>query len=215
MKCLFLLITTGLALSVYAPGQARKTKPAQKAKRVGSETRKALDLKPVRIEKWGVKSLSLPADLVQIKETASPGNNHGVTFTEYSRFWRRPLKDKAGSAFDVNFFVTTWNHDFTKVTGLKPEAATPESLVMTEHQEDLKSIAGNTIPIEEAILLEVGGVRGSFAKLRFTGKENSVRVVWSTYRYFQSKAQRIFISITAPETELPKIMKVLHSLELQ
>lgn len=165
----------------------------------------------LQIKKWGVESLSLPAELTEESESTENQKNKDITWTDYSRSWEKPSGNEV-LPFEVNLSITTWDVDFAKVTGLSPEASKPENLVMLDHLANEKAKT-NEAPIEEAGYLELNGIRGSFFRAQYG--EDRKRIGWVTYRYFNNKAQRITISVVCAGNELQKSMMIIKSLRFQ
>lgn len=223
VKILFLLVAVLMAASSAVFSQARKTnkkssaKPqtVQRAKQSVNKTINSAGWKTVLIEKWGIESLSLPAKFVGEKESIVPEKNKDISWIYYSRNWTKPA-GKRVLPFEVNFHITTWDVDFTKITGLEPELATPENLLRHDHLYDEKAKTDGADPIiEEVKYLEIDGVRGSFYKSRHISDKRLVTAAWYTYRYYRNNAQKINFSVIAARSDLQEIMKILGSLKFQ
>lgn len=188
--------------------------PPKKIKVGKSLDWKVAKWKTVPIEKWGFRSLILPEELIGKPETIESQKNKDVTWTTFSRSWRTPTEDYTPPAFEVDLSVTTWDVDFAKLTGLRPEIATPENLIEAENNasEKLKNKAES--PIEEAGFLEIDRLRGGFYRSKFGEDKNRLMTGWQTYRYFKNKAQLINISIVCGRDDLPQAMKIINSLKM-
>jgi hypothetical protein len=205
---LITLLILALSITALAVGQVQptKTKPPAKTQRRANGPASPARLKPVTIEKWGVRSISLPAVEMEQPETTEDKNND-VSWTTYSLAWKGPARSSEGL-----FTVRTWNTDFPKVTGLSAAVATPEFLMSFEHSKDLSG--KNSGEIEDASVMEVDGVKGNFFQGLQGGDKNRVMAGWSTYRYYQNHAQRISIVFTGPRTELGTYMTIMQSIRL-
>lgn len=219
MKRIYLFVAVIFAISSAASGQPAKTtraraEPVRRTKPSANRTEKSDQWKTVRIGKWGVASLTLPAHLAELKESSVPEKDKGVDWVYYYRIWQKPLKNEDDLRFDVNFFVTTWDADFAKVTGLSPEAATPENLLSRDHANDEMARAQGVPPIiEEVHYLELDNVRGSFYRTEHMADRRLIRASWYTFRYHNNKAQKINIVITGARTGQAEIMRILSSIK--
>ena len=164
-------------------------------------------LKLVPIEKWGVQSVSFPSGEVDLPQTNDEKNND-VTWTTYELAW----KDVSRRS-EIVFSVRTWNVDWPKVTTLKPEVATPENLLSVENSMNLDQKKSGQL--EDASVLEVGGIKGNFFRAPQAGDKDRIMAVWYTYRYYENHAQKINVVATGPRSELPTYMKVIQSITFQ
>ncbi len=171
---LLLLPSITLIATSIAFGQARKTnrtsaakpKTVQQTKQSANKTVDTAELRTVRIRKWGIESLSLPAGIAERVELTKLPNDNGVPSTYYyfSWYWDTPPTSRKMRSFGMSISVTAWDADFPKVRSLKPEEATSENLLRLDLLEDERTKRESVIPIEEVSYLELNGLRGVFTR---------------------------------------------------
>jgi hypothetical protein len=169
----------------------------------------------VAVEKWDIVGLSIPQDLTGGTESFSTSSNKNVEWVTYSRNWRHPAPVSPG-LLDVELTVTTWNTDFKNVVpDLRPELATPETLLYVDVRADAKKKDEPDSLVKESSYMELGGVKGGFFRAEFPADQNRFMAGWYTYRYFEGKAQRISLTVTGSKTEQEKLIKIIQSLRFQ
>ena len=190
--------------------------PPPPAPKASSKERLSSDVfKTAVIGKWGVDSLSLPDDLTNETESSTPTTNKNVSWTKYAHYWKQPAKFYP-SSLEVDLYITTWNADFkTIIPDLKPELATPENLILIDIAGDTKNKNTPGSSVKESKSLQVGGVDGGFFLADSALDKKRFTVGWSTYRYFENRAQNIMLTITGRRDELQKALKIIESLKLQ
>jgi hypothetical protein len=173
----------------------------------------------VEVGKWGVAGLSLPEDLTNESESAAPHRGTNVRWITYSRCWKQTAV-YFPSALEVDLTVTTYDADFKAVVpDLRPELATPETLLMVDLMGDERNKNTADSFVKESRRMELDGVKGGFfladspSSLPSMGN-NRFMAGWYTYRYFEGKAQRISFTVTGRKDELPKALKIIESLRL-
>jgi hypothetical protein len=183
-----------------------KTKTVQQTEQSANKAVNPDGWRTVRIEKWGVESLSLPNALTETPEKVVYHKKKGkITSTYYSQLWEFRL---AGDIFLPSFEVTIWIAD----DFVSPKRITPElklSFIHRDHEDDKKRRNNSA---DEVKYLDLDGLRGSFFRFQ---DDSHIRVYWSTYRRFNNGLQSINVSITANESELQKVMMILNSLKFQ
>jgi hypothetical protein len=191
-----------------------KTKTAQQTKQATNKTVNLAGWKTVRIGKWGIKSLTLPARITEKPESTELLKINGVSSTSYSRIWESAPGSTILPSFRISIGVTTLDVDFYQAKeGLKQEEATPEKLLALDHLEDIKIKTEGIIPLEETDYLELDGLRGIFARIAHVTNKKLVRVQWHSYRYHENKAQAISVFTIGERSDLPEIMKILKSVK--
>jgi hypothetical protein len=200
---------------VYSSSEAAPPPPPPAPKKASKERSSSDAFKDVSIRKWGVAGLSLPEDLTNETESSEPIANKNVSWTTYSRSWKQAAEFYP-SALEADLNVTTWNADFkTLVPELKPELATPENFILMDLLGDSNNKNEADSFVKETKAMVVNGVNGAFFRADSPSGNNRFMIGWTTYRYYENKAQRISLVITGRKDEMEKALKIIKSLKLQ
>jgi hypothetical protein len=188
---------------------------AQTKKRVKSQPKNAVVWETIQINKFGVLSLALPKKYGKGIADNRESQNGEVITTIYSTNWNNQNLKTFQTTFDFNLQVTQWNKDFSVVTEIKPEFATPEKLLMINHNADLKNMEKNDNPgaiYEEVSFLEIDGQKGSYFRVKY--RDNGKKLIgWQTYRYFNSIPQRISLDATCSDIECDSVLEIFKSIK--
>jgi hypothetical protein len=195
MKNLYMLFLICVIAVTVVSGQTRKRSGNQSSKSAANTV-----WSEVAVGKGGVKSLSLPAGLVEEKDNQ-----------DYDKIWKNASPKLNKNPSEVSISITIWDEGF-KVPDLKPELATPENLLAIDLMNDLKDTANI-----KAKYYEVDGVNGELVQRKWLSDQgNQTMFVWGTYRYYmKTKAQRIMVTVIAPTANPQVAMKIIDSLKFE
>lgn len=168
--------------------------------------------KDVKVEKFGVESLSVPDDWKSPDEgnTRSSKGERGVITTGFLQTWNNPALD-----FEVNIDVANWDSDLTKVTELSPDAATPMTLLLLDLVASLNDKCEPGGLTEKADFYKVDGIRGTLVQSKWAVDKKRVFLAWQTYRYFENKPQRITVWTLSSRSDVPTAEKIIDSVKLK
>jgi hypothetical protein len=202
MNKLFLIFPIVLLLATTSFGQ----------KNDQTTIRESGKWKDIKIEKFGIQSLSIPDDWKSSDEgnTRSSKGDRGVTTTGFLQTWKNPADD-----FEVNIDITNWDSDLTKVTELPPDAATPITLLLLDLVASLNDKCKPGGRTEEADFYKVDGVRGTLTQSKWAVDKNRIFLAWQTYRYFENKPQKIMVWTLSSRSEITTARKIIESVKLQ
>lgn len=170
----------------------------------------------VEVGNWGIAGLTVPRDLKREKDWQMSHQNGGVAWTTHSRSWKSPVEGDEFPDLDAEVSVTIWNQaDFSFVPDLRADLKTPENLLLIDlmGENNNVNIAGS--PVKEARRMTVGGVEGGYFRAELPSDRWRFLLGWYTYRIFDGKAQRISLTVTGRQSELPKASKIIQALKLQ
>lgn len=171
--------------------------------------------KQVKIGKNGVATFQIPDDLTVETESEKPTTNKNVSWTVFSRGWKKE-GDAYPFALEVDLDVTTWNNDLKEVVpDIRPELATPEYLMLIDIMADERNSRTPGSPVKESKEMEIDGVRGGFFRADAPSDATRFILGWYAYRYFEGKPQRIGLTVSGAKTEMDKALKIIESLKLQ
>jgi len=171
--------------------------------------------KEVKVGKYGVASVQLPQDLADDTESEKPTTNKNVSWTNFSRNWKK-TGDEYPYTLEVDLNVTAWNNELKEVVpDLKPELATPENMLLMDLLGDAKNKNTPGSPVKESKGMEIDSVSGGFFLADAPSDKTRFMLSWYTYRYFEGKPQRISLTVTGAKSEMEKAMKIIESLKIQ
>lgn len=171
--------------------------------------------KEVKVGKHGVAGLQIPDDLADETESEQPTTNKNVSWTNFSRNWKK-TGDQYPYTLEVDLGVTVWNNELKEVIpDLKPELATPENMLLMDLMGDAKNKDTPGSFVKESKAMEIDGVSGGFFLADEPSDKTRFMLSWYAYRYFEGKPQRIGLTVTGAKTEMEKAMKIIESLKLQ
>ncbi|HJS51029.1 MAG TPA: hypothetical protein VJ781_03945 [Pyrinomonadaceae bacterium] len=155
----------------------------------------------MRIEKLGVVSIELPVGLLD-EGIAMGDPNPGDPGLRYIRRWEKPgVGAFSLPPFSVDILVTTKK---------KRSPFDPEFLMKFMYDDSKRFKLA-----EEVKYLELDHVRGVFSRSRAQGVDGRVNVNWSSLRDYQKMEQYISLSVYGPRSDLPEILRILHSIRFK
>lgn len=168
--------------------------------------------KYIKVEKFGVVSLSIPDDWKSPDDgnISSSKGDRGVITTGFLQTWKNPADD-----FEINIDVTNWDSDLTKVTELPPDAATPMTLLLLDLVASLNDKCKPGGRTERADFYKVDGIRGTIVQSKWADNKDRVFLAWQTYRYFENKPQRISLWTVSSRSEVAMAEKIIDSVKLK
>lgn len=170
----------------------------------------------VEVGNWGIAGLSVPRDLKREKDWQMSHKNSDVSWTTYSLTWKSPTVGAEFTALEAEVSVTVWDRaDFSFVQDLRADLKTPENLLAIDLMSEIHNKNTYGSHIKESIRLKVGGVEGGYFRADYPPDNRRFMAGWYTYRIFEGKAQRISLTVTGRQSELPKVMKIIESLKFQ
>lgn len=171
--------------------------------------------KEVKVGKHGVAGLQIPDDLADETESEQPTTNKNVSWTNFSRHWKK-TGDQYPYTLEVDLSVTIWNNELKEVIpDLKPELATPENLILIDIMADERNSKKPGSFVKESKAMDVDGVGGGFFRADAPADNTRFMLGWFTVRYHEGKPQRIGLTVTGAKTEMEKALKIIEFLRLQ
>lgn len=171
------------------------------------------NLNETKIEKYGVRAISLPQNSKKVSETEETRQNDALSWTDFYQSYQILKGKNIRNSMEITLSIQVWNADFSKVSGSKPELDTPEKLMDFELAANAKQITPNGIGINAMNYHQIDGTKGILTK--GTTGETRVRVVWHVLRYFEKKPQNISISVSCKKDDLPEALKIIDSIKLE
>jgi hypothetical protein len=176
----------------------------------------AVKWQTLSMQRWGVESIELPDNLWADPDDVQPSKNGDVTWNTYTARWT-PIPARSGPKItEINIFSTIWDQELAKVVpDLRPELATPENLMKADIEGDIRNKLQKDALVEEAGYYKINGITGGLTQGRVSGRDGAVMLIWSTYRYYKDKPQRVSMEIVIDRREIKSAMRIIDSLKLQ
>ena len=112
--------------------------------------------------------------------------------------------------------MTIWNSaDFSFVQDLRADLKTSENLLLIDLMVEMKNKEKPNSFVKEASRMNLGGIDGGYIQAVYPSDNRRFLSGWYTYRIFDGKAQRISLTVTGRQSELPKALKIIQSLRFQ
>lgn len=174
----------------------------------------------IKWEKWGLE-FSVPSDM---KESIKPPEDNTNSADEYvsggAKRFERPLNSKLKITYlDLSVNVTSWKGEKVKTEFESGKVElSPEQMLQLDFIGDTSGVEKADSPQIEAKYLEIDGQKGIFSVRNLSleaGKtikpENTILVVWGTYRVFKGNVQQVIVGFEGKRKDLEVMKKVINS----